>query len=132
MAPLAIGFGALLTSLGPALFFLSEPERRSMTAFIPSFFGIALIVLGVIARIEKFRMHAMHAAALVGLLGFVLPLGRVIYAMTRDNFQFGLGAGGSLAMSVLCAIFLGLCVKSFIDARIARKQKEAASRPPAN
>jgi hypothetical protein len=103
-----------------------------MTAFIPSFFGIALIVLGVIARNEKFRMHAMHGAALVALLGFVLPLGRVIYAMARVDFHFGLAAGGSIAMSVLCAIFLGLCVKSFIDARIARKQREAESQPPAN
>ena len=30
-------------------------------------------------------------------------------------------------MAVLCLVFLGLCVKSFIDARIARKQKEAES-----
>ena len=127
MAPLAIGFGVLLSLLGPILYFLSEPERQSLTAFIPSGFGVALIVLGLIARNDKFRMHAMHGAALVGLLGFVLPLGRVLFAMTRENFQFGLAAGGSVAMSVICAIFLGLCVKSFIDVRRARKQKEGAT-----
>jgi hypothetical protein len=38
--------------------------------------------------------------------------------------------GGQIAMAALCLIFVGLCVKSFIDARIARKQKEAESRPP--
>jgi drug/metabolite transporter (DMT)-like permease len=131
MAPVAIAFGVLLGLLGPILFFLSDPEKQSPTAFIPSGFGIALIVLGVIARNEKIRMHAMHGAALVGLLGFVLPLGRVIYASTKPEFQFGLAAGGSIGMSVLCLIFLGLCVKSFIDARIARKQKEAQIPPPA-
>jgi hypothetical protein len=33
-------------------------------------------------------------------------------------------AGGSIAMAVLCGAFLALCVKSFIDARKARKQAE--------
>jgi hypothetical protein len=130
MAPIAITFGALLTLLGPILFFLSDPEKRSGTAFIPTGFGVALIVLGVLAWNEAYRKHAMHAAALLALLGFVMPLGRLIYAASQPEFQFGLAAGGSLLMAVLCAIFLGLCVKSFVDARAARKQREAESTAP--
>jgi hypothetical protein len=130
MAPIAIVFGVLLGALGPVLFFLSDPAKQSPTAFIPSGFGIALILCGVVALNDKFRMHAMHGAALLGLLGFAMPLGRVIYAATQANFQFGLAAGGSLAMSVLCLIFLALCVKSFVDARIARKKKEAEAPAP--
>ena len=134
MAPLAIGFGVLLGLLGPVLYELSDLDPKPMTAFIPSAFGVVLILLGFLARNEKYRMHAMHGAALVGLLGVVMPLGRVIYASTQPTFQFGLAAGGSIAMAVLCAIFLGLCVKSFIDARVARKKKEAETQstaPPA-
>src|ERR1700692_915747 len=122
MSHLAIGFGVLLGLLGPVLYELSEPPQ-SLTAYIPSAFGIVLIVLGIIARNEKYRMHAMHGAALVGLLGVVMPLGRVIAVATKPDFKFGLAAGGSVAMAVVCAVFLGLCVKSFIDARKARKLK---------
>ena len=131
MAPIAIVFGVLLAALGPILFFLSDPQKQSPTAFIPSGFGIALIVCGIVALNDKFRMHAMHGAALLGLLGFVLPLGSVIYAARGDGFQFGLATGGSLVMSALCLIFLVLCVKSFINARIARKKKEAESQTAA-
>ena len=125
MAFLAILFGAMLGLLGPILYELSEPASQSLTAFIPSIFGVLLILCGVIAYNEQYRKHAMHAAALVGVLGIVMPLGRLIYAMTKPEFKFGLAAGGTLLMSALCAIFVGLCVKSFIDARKARKLKEA-------
>ncbi len=125
MAPIAIVFGLLLSALGPALFFLSDPEKQSPTAFIPTGFGVLLVICGAIALNEKFRMHAMHLAALIGLLGLLMPLGRVIYAATRPDFQFGLAAGGSLTMAALCGIFLVLCIKSFIDVRMARKKKEA-------
>jgi len=125
MAPIAIVFGLLLSGLGPVLFFLSDPEKQSATAFIPTGFGVVLLLCGILALNEKLRMHAMHGAALVGLLGLLMPLGRVIYAATQPNFQFGLAAGGSLTMAALCGIFLALCIKSFIDVRIARKKKEA-------
>src|SRR5271154_6564405 len=105
MSPIAIVFGVLLTLLGPLLYILSDPAKQSPTAFIPSAFGIALIVCGVIARKEKARMHAMHGAAFVGLIGFLVPLGRLFYAMTKPEFQFGWAAGGTLAMSALSAIF---------------------------
>ena len=127
MAPIAILFGALLTALGPVLFFLSE--TRSPTAFIPCGFGVALIILGVLARSEKLRMHAMHVAALLGLIGFGVPAFMVGRALTGGAAFEPVRHGGQLTMALLCAVFLGLCVKSFIDARIARKQKEA-QKPP--
>jgi uncharacterized membrane protein len=134
MAPLTIGFGVLLTLLGPILFALSDPEKNRATAFIPSGFGIVLIVLGVIAMNEKFRKHAMHGAAVVGLLGFAIPACMVIAGLIRGD-DFNLPKQGQTAMAVLCGVFLGLCVKSFIDARIARKAKEAGAQstalPPA-
>src|SRR6476659_4155189 len=50
MAPIAIAFGTLLVVLGGGLFGLSDPEKRSYTAFIPSGFGILLIIAGIVAR----------------------------------------------------------------------------------
>jgi hypothetical protein len=122
MAGIAILFGVLLSLLGGGLYFFSE--TRSPTALIPSFFGIALIVAGIVASNEKLRMHAMHFAALLGLVGFAFPAYRVITGLIEGK-EFGLAMGGQAAMSALCAVFLALCVKSFIDVRVARKRREA-------
>jgi hypothetical protein len=126
MSTLAIVFGLALTALGGGLYGMSEPEHRSPTALIPSFFGIALIVCGLIARNEKARMHAMHFAALLGLVGMVFPAYRAIRAMATGA-SVNLAIGGQLAMAGLCGVFLILCVKSFIDARRARRAREAAA-----
>jgi phosphoglycerate dehydrogenase-like enzyme len=130
MAPIAIVFGVLLALLGPALYLLSDPEKQSPTAFIPSGFGIVLIVFGVIARNEKFRMHAMHGAALIGLIGFGVPAYMVSAAWIRGVEFVAVKHGGQATMAELCLLFVGMCMGSFIQARIARKQTEAET-PPA-
>ena len=122
MAPIAIGFGVLLTLLGAGVY--AYTDFLQFTAFIPAFFGLPLIGLGVLARNENFRMHAMHGAALIGLVGFAMPAIMVIVGLSRGD-AFGLGNQERTAMSVICGVFLALCVKSFIDARKARKEKEA-------
>jgi len=123
MAPIAIVFGILLTILGGGMYVYTE--MNSITALIPAFFGVPLIVLGFIARNEKFRMHAMHVAALLGLVGFAMPAYMVVAGLVRGQ-DFNLAKGEQAAMAVLCLIFLVLCVKSFIEARIARRLREAA------
>lgn len=126
MAVIAIVFGVLLGALGVGLY--AAAEVKSITALIPSFFGIALLLLGQIARSggEKARMHTMHIAALLGLVGLVFPAYRAIAALARGA-EMNLAIGGQLAMAALCGVFLALCVKSFIDARIARKRREQES-----
>src|SRR4051812_15590238 len=113
MSTTSIAFGIVLTILGPVLYAGSDlpPERRA-TALIPSAFGIALVVCGVIARNDKARKHAMHFAALLGLVGFVMPLVMVIKKYATDGEFKPLSGGGQLAMSALCGVFLALCVKS--------------------
>jgi len=123
MSSIAITFGSLLVLLGGALFGLSE--KQSPTAFIPSGFGLALIICGLLARKESLRKHAMHGAAMVGLLGF----GGGLFQGIKNSLggsATGLAIGGQYAMAALCAIFVALCVKSFIDVRKARKARELA------
>lgn len=144
MAPIAILFGVLMMLLGGGLYAASvvrgmgQPDAetatvmlRGLTALIPAAFGLILIVLGLIAKggSDKTRMHTMHFAALLGLLGVALPAWRVIKALTSGGELDMLPVGGNIGMIALSAIFLGLCVKSFINARILRKQKEAAGMP---
>jgi hypothetical protein len=127
MSNLAIVFGVLLGILGGVLFGFSG--SHSPTALIPSAFGVALILCGFIAKNEKARMHAMHFAALLGLLGFAIPIWRLVkkFVFPTDRpAEFNEWAdGGQIAMAALSGVFLALCVKSFIDARRARKAREA-------
>ena len=60
----------------------------------------------------------MHAAAMVGVIGF---LGGFVPAVMR-GFDLKLNSvKNGLIMSAICAVFVYLCVMSFIDARKARK-----------
>jgi len=110
-------FGVLLVALGAGLYF----QTTSPTALIPAAFGAVLILCGLIARNEKARMHAMHAASLVGFIGFVMPLVMVVRRLSSGQEFNPWANGGQLAMAGLCGIFLGLCVKSFVDIRLSRK-----------
>lgn len=116
MASTTIVFGVLLTLLGLGGYVLTG--AASLTALIPALFGVVLIVLGVVARAEHLRKHAMHAAAavaLLGLLGALMPLMRTPAAPRAGAALFS-----QIAMVGLMAIFVVLCVKSFVDARRAR------------
>jgi len=124
MAPIAIYFGVLLNVFSIGFYFYTE--RRSMTALIPAAFGVLFIVLGVLARNERLRMHAMHGAALLALIGIVVPAIRVAPILVAGG-SLGDAAIGNIIFIVLCAGFLVLCVKSFIDARRRRKQAEQTS-----
>ncbi len=134
MARTAIIFGVVLAMLGIGLYAMVDPELKrewkALTAFIPTAFGAVLIVLGQIAQSgsDSTRKHSMHAAAVVGLIGVVLPAYRAIAALSRGD-EMNLAIGGQIAMAVLCGAFLALCIKSFIDVRRARKQAQNTPNP---
>jgi uncharacterized membrane protein len=121
MAPFAVAFGVLLCALGAWGYLGAEEEHRSVTALIPAFVGIALVLLGLLAFREAWRKHAMHAAAALGLLGFVAAGVRVGMKLARDGNLEGRAAMATTGMALLCAVFVALCVNSFIAARRARR-----------
>ena len=94
----------------------------SPTALIPAALGLVLLVLGVLARDPGKRKHAMHGAAMVGLIG---ALGTVTGLVKFVRMAFGESVArpqavmSQAAMCVMCLVFVALCVKSFIDARRA-------------
>jgi hypothetical protein len=122
VASTTIAFGVVLIVLGVAGYFGSGGV--SITALIPALFGVVLVACGVLARNEGMRKHAMHGAVLVGLLGFL--------GSARGLLQLpALMSGGEVArpaaviaqsaMALLMLLFVGLCVRSFISARAARR-----------
>lgn len=113
----AIFYGRLLILLGIIGYgYGIYSGNPSFTALIPSFFGLVLMILGHISNAkENLRKHLMHVAVLVGLVGFIVPLTRIIPKL--GEFQLTFAAAMLISMSVLCLVFVALCVKSFIDAR---------------
>jgi hypothetical protein len=123
MATVAIIIGVLLTLVGGSFYggiYLFQDRAPSATALIPAIAGLPILVLGLVALIDKYRPHAMHAVSLLALLGVLLPVGRLMMKIGQGE-QVTLTAFSSLfLMAFLCGILLAACVKSFIDARRRR------------
>lgn len=123
MPTLAIVFGLILDALGLGAYLASE--TKSVTALIPAFFGTVIFLCGLLAAlIPGIRMHVMHLAALVGLLGTLGGLGMGLPKLGRlldGSIEKPMASIMQISMGAVCLVFLALCVKSFIDARRARK-----------
>jgi peptidoglycan/LPS O-acetylase OafA/YrhL len=89
----------------------------SVTALIPAFLGVVLLVLGVLAKKPNLRKHMMHAAVALALLGAIAAGHRLIGAIGSEGENYGLKIFSMGGMTLLCLILLILGIKSFIDAR---------------
>jgi hypothetical protein len=118
MAIVTIVFGSLLFVLGIVSYIATGSTH--MTALIPSAFGLVFELLGVLALKPNLRKHAMHAAALlavVGFLGTVRGVGKAITLMQGSDVERPQAAVAQSVMALLCLVFLALCVNSFVAAR---------------
>ena len=103
-------------------------KGKSITALIPAFVGVALALCGILALNESMLKHAMHAASVVGLLGALAGAGRGVMGLPKffsgdptlnqRSFLF------VWLMTVICGVFVLLCVQSFIAARKRRVSEE--------
>lgn len=121
--------GALLVLVGIVGYGTSEVQPPPKTALIPAFLGAALIVCGVLAFKDNLRKHVMHLAAVIGLFGVIGGFMPLVRQLTNPEKEFNPMAKSAIAgeLTILvCAVFVGMCVNSFIQAKKARKAKEAA------
>ena len=125
MAKVTIVVGSLLVVLGIIGYAgLLGGGSGHVTALIPAFAGALFEVLGALAMKPEFRKHAMHAAAALGLLGFFGAVGGVVKMLKWMGGTTPERPGAVIAqtiMALICAIFVALCVRSFIAARKARE-----------
>ena len=122
MPSTTIALGVALIIVGLAGYFLTGAV--SLTALIPAAFGLVIALSGLIARDERRRKHAMHAAVVVALLGF---LGSI-----RGLLQIGDVFDGTAArpaaivaqtiMAVLTFGYIVIAVRSFVQARIVNRK----------
>lgn len=112
--------GALLIAVGIAGYVYGMMDNKaSITALIPSFFGVVLVILGAASQaMENVRKHLMHVAVLIGLIGFIVPLVRILPRMSE--FTLNAATISQIAMSAISLVFVILCVRSFIAARANR------------
>lgn len=125
MAKLTIAYGFIFILMGLYGYFGISSE--SITALIPTFFGIPMLILGWLGLNEKYLKHAMHGAAVLTLLGFAGTLGGLIKffkMLGGAELERPAAVIVQALMAVLCLVFLVLAVKSFIDARKNRIKSE--------
>jgi hypothetical protein len=117
MPSTSIACGVLLILLGVIGYVYGLTENAaSVTALIPAFFGIVLVLLGFLSKSkENLRKHLMHAAVLVALIGFLVTAGRLLSKL--GSLTLTAATISTVLMALICLIFVILCVKSFIDAR---------------
>jgi len=128
MAKWALLFGFILLLMG--IFAYAEGDHTS-SALLPAYFGILLGVLGATARSEKekTRMVAMHIAATVGVVGFLMTVSDLLEYIQVQR-------GGIIPehpkvlqehaiTSAILLFFVLLSVLSFIKTRRARRAAPA-------
>jgi hypothetical protein len=120
MPKVTIAFGITLIVLGLAGYF--GTGQASLTALIPSFFGVVFALVGWIATrgTPAVRKHSMHAVCVLALLGFFGPavqgfprLGELL----AGEAERPAAVVSQIVMAILCLSFLGLCARSFMVAR---------------
>ncbi len=126
MAKITIGLGFVLIALGLGGYF--GTGRASVTALIPAFFGLPLLLLGLAALKQQWRKTAMHIAAAMGLLGFagtVRGLMKLPVLLTGGELERRAAVAVQAAMAIVCFVFVLLCVWSFIKARRASAARDS-------
>ncbi len=122
MPKFSIALGIIFIIMGLYGYFGISSE--SITALIPTFFGIPLLILGWLGLNDKYLKHTMHAAAgltLLGFVGTVSGLVKFFRMIGGEEMERPAAVTVQAIMAILCLLFLIFAIKSFID---ARKNKE--------
>jgi hypothetical protein len=125
MARVTLLFAVLLIALG-LVGFLGTGSAHP-TALIPTWFGLALGIGGLLAisPSESRRKLFMHINVTIGLLGFlgaaVEAVRGYVHAASAGLVPDQIALASKLTMSGLMLIYVLLCVRSFINARLSGK-----------
>jgi hypothetical protein len=125
VARVTLLFAVLLIALGLAGFLGTGSAHP--TALIPTWFGVALGIGGLLAisPSEGRRKLFMHINVTIGLLGFlgaaVEAVRGYVHAATAGLAPDMIALASKLTMSGLMLVYILLCVQSFIAARRSGK-----------
>jgi hypothetical protein len=121
--------GALLVLISVWSNSVTEPNpetgAKSFTIWIPAIVGGLLALCGAVGLKESLLKHAMHAAAMVGLLGGLAAASRFVPKLVAGPDWNDPATVATGKMTLVCFVFVALCVNSFIQARRRRQAREA-------
>ncbi|MFW5653067.1 MAG: hypothetical protein ACOC0P_03395 [Planctomycetota bacterium] len=122
MAKFTAGIGLALILLGGIMWAVSD--SKSWTALFPAFFGLPVLLLGLVGMIKpRFRKHAAHAAVLITLLGAIGAGFQSLPQLTTlindpDALDRGpLATTAQIIMFGICTVHVVVAIASFVKAR---------------
>jgi hypothetical protein len=125
LAKVTLIFAVLLIVLGLVGYF--GTGALHMTALIPTWFGVALGIGGLLAisPSESRRKLFMHINVTIGLLGFIggaiETVRGYVHAKSAGLQPDEIALASKLTMTGLLLLYVILCVRSFIAARRSGK-----------
>ena len=120
MPTLALLVGVALVALGLGTYL--GTGAHAPTALIPVALGVPIAAAGLLARNPRLRMHAMHVAVLVALLGVLgcIPGVLRIPALLGGTAERPVAVVAQTVTFAICLAFVVSAVRSFIEARRSR------------
>ncbi len=121
MAKVTLVFAVLLIALGLVGFLGTGSQHY--TALIPTWFGVALGVFGLLAMSpsEARRKLFMHINVTIGLVGFLGGAAEAVrgyvHSTSAGVAPDMIALASKLTMAGLLLVYVVLCVRSFIAAR---------------
>ena len=95
--------------------------QASVTALIPSIFGLGILVPGYVAYYNsEMAKHAMHVTAVFALIGILGSLDSILGFLDGEYSLANISKG---VLLIICGEYLYFCILSFRAARIKREQK---------
>lgn len=122
MLTLTLLVGAVLTATGVIGY--AATGAASVTALIPAFVGVVILVAGLIARRgERARKIGIHAALVVALLGALGSLMNVVRIgdLIAGTAERPTAIVVSTILFVVCVGYVAAGVRSFVRVRRARR-----------
>jgi len=108
--------GLVLIVLGVGFFVATGMDSKKWTSLIPAlFFGLPILLCGLLAREERRRMMVAHIAVLFAVLGVIGGLGMGIPKLVKGGLSPA--PVEQLIMATICLVYVVACVRSFIAAR---------------
>ena len=116
-----IGLMLLLVGLGGFGYSYAKEGVAHFTALIPAALGIIILLCGAIAIFkESLRKHLMHGVLVVALLGFlgtVMGVVKLITLISGGSVERPLAVVSQSLTAALCLALIIFGVRSFIVAR---------------
>ena len=125
MLKLTFLIGGILAVLGVVAY--AATEAASITALIPTFIGVLMLICAALARRTALRRHGIHAALAIALLGALGSLMQVVKIgdLVAGDAERPAAVVVSTIMFVLLVFYVVMGVRSFVAAR-----RTPASTPP--